>query len=91
MDFDKVKLENGMLANRGNKAYMNEIIANMDLIKEKLDWQLTKFLDTYIKPTHESIDELSLDTSNPLYRYYNYKCGQYSEVERIIRVAKALS
>ncbi len=84
------EIETGILANRGNKKYMEDVIASVMPLKEKYDWQMDKFLTTYIRGI-EGLKKLELDNSNPLYRYYQYKTNQYAEVERIIRVAKAYS
>ncbi len=84
------EIENGILANRGNKEYMDNIIASVSPLKQKYDWQMDKFLSTYIKGV-DGLKKLELNNSSPLYRYYQHKTNQYAQIERIIRVAKAFS
>ena len=87
---NKHQIENGILNNRGNKEYMNNIINSMRPIKEKLDWQMSKFLGDYCKGI-EGLKSLDLGGNINLRRFYDHKCSQYREVEHIIKVAKAYS
>ena len=82
------EIENSILANRGDSAFLGNIIAELSAIKQKYDWQLNTFLTTKCAGA-KGIKSTDLDSNDPLYRYYNYKCGQYEQVERMIRVAKA--
>lgn len=84
------QIENGILANRGNKTYMENVIAMVQPLKEQYDWEMNKFLEDHIRGI-EGLKELELDNSNPKHRYYQHKCEQYAAVERIIRVAKAFA
>lgn len=81
-------IENTILTHRKDPAFLDKIIEEYTQVKDKLNWQMNKFLNDHCKGV-AGIQLTDLDTSSPLYRYYNYKCGQYSSVERIIRVAKA--
>ena len=80
--------ENEILRNRGNAGVIDNIIAELYETKKTLDWQIDQFLTKYCQGVL-GLEKTDLDTSNPIYRYYNHKCGEYSAVERLIRVAKA--
>jgi len=83
------KLDQDILNNRGNVAFLDDIISQAKEFRVKLDWQMNKFLTDHVKGVNgvESLNKL--DTSDPVYRYYNFKIRQYGDVERIIRVAEA--
>lgn len=85
---DLKQIEQEILENKYNRVLMNAMIWNLNALKEKYDWQLNKFLKDFC-PGVEGLKELECDTNNPKYRYYNHKSRQYSEVERMIRVASA--
>lgn len=85
-----IEIEKGILANRGNREYMENIIQSVQPLREKYDWQMEKFLSKYCNGI-EGLKKLELDNSNPIHRYYQYKCEQYAAVERICRVAKAFA
>lgn len=82
------RLETDILNNRGNADFIDSAIVKMTELKEKFDWQMNKFLEQYCGGVI-GLQKTDLDTSSPLYRFYNFKCGQYEQVERMIRVAKA--
>jgi hypothetical protein len=86
---NKKDIDNSILTNRGNLEFLDSIIHTMKAYKTKLDWQMDKFLATYCTDIG-GLDTLnSMDTANPLVRYYKHKCAEYSWVERTIRVAGA--
>lgn len=80
--------EADILRNRGDNTFIDNVILNLIEQKKRLDWQIDTFLTTHCLGVL-GIQQTDLDTSNPIYRYYNYKCEEYSKVERLIRVAKA--
>lgn len=85
---DLIKLDQQILNNRGNVSVLDGYITTLSEIKKKLDWQIDKFLSEYCRGM-TGIALTELDSSNKIYRFYNYKCGQYAQVERLIRVATA--
>jgi hypothetical protein len=85
---DLIKLDQQILNNRGNVAVLDSYIAELKVIKSTLDWQINKFLSEYCKGV-TGLALTELDTSSNIYRFYNHKCGQYSQVERLIRIATA--
>jgi hypothetical protein len=82
------KLDQEVLNNRGNNAKLDEIIKSMEPILERYDWEMNKFLTDHCHGV-KGIEATDLDTSNPIYRYYNHKCSQYAAVKRIVRIAEA--
>lgn len=82
------QIDNSILNHRGDASFLDGVIEDMQKYKDKLDWQVNKFLNDHCKGI-SGIELTDLDTSSPIYRYYNYKCGQYADVARTIRVAKA--
>lgn len=87
---NKKQIEQGILNNRGNKEYMNNVINSMHPIKEELNWQINKFLDTYCNGI-EGLKALDLGGDSALRQFYEHKCQQYRDAEHIIKVAKAYS
>lgn len=85
-----IEIEKEILRNRGDKTFMDGVIEKVTPLIEKYDWQMNKFLETHCRG-ETGLKNLELDNSNPIHRYYQYKCQQYNQVERIIRVAKAFS
>jgi hypothetical protein len=85
---DLLKLDQEILNNRGNVTFLNDVIGQLKEIRAKLDWQVNKFLTDQCKGVL-GIALTELDSTNPKYRYYNYKCGQYASVERLVRIAEA--
>lgn len=83
-----IDLENTILSNKGNQVKIGEVIKCLKDEKTKLDWQMEKFLSEHCNGVM-ALKQTNLDTTNPIYRYYNYKCEQYFSVERLLRVAKA--
>lgn len=74
--------------NKGNDNFLDALINGMESIKQKFDWQMSKFLNDHCKGI-SGLERLNLDTSSPHYRYYNAKCEQYRNIERIIAIANS--
>lgn len=85
---DLKALDNSILSNRGNVPFLDNVINELIEIRNKLDWQMTKFLAEQCKGVR-GIELTDLDTSSPIYRFYNAKTTEYNLVERTIRVAEA--
>lgn len=81
-------IESDILRNRGDNTFIDGIILTLTEQKRRLDWQMTNFMAQHC-PGVLGIKQTDLDTSNPKYRYFNYKCEEYSKIERLIRVARA--
>lgn len=82
------KLENEILTNRGNPEVINNVVTQLIDERTTLDWQIEKFLVEHCDGV-TALKRTDLNTADPVYRYYNHKCEQYFNVERLIRVAKA--
>jgi hypothetical protein len=82
------ELENTILRHRGQADVISPILYDATRYKEKLDWQLDRFLADHCGGI-TGINKTDLDTTEPVYRYFNHKCTQYEQVERLIRVANA--
>ena len=80
--------ENEILNNRGNSVVINSVVTKLIDERTTLDWQIEKFLSEHCDGI-TALQRTDLNTADPVYRYYNYKCEQYAQVERLIRVAKA--
>lgn len=85
---DLLKLDQQILNNRGNAPFMDRVIEQLKQIRVKLDWQVNKFLTDHCKGV-TGVALTDLDSNSPIYRFYNYKCGQYASVERLVRIAEA--
>jgi len=80
--------ENTILDNRGNAAIIDGIVLELTEIKRKLDYQMETFLEEKCSGVL-GLRNTELDTSNPIYRYFNHKSDQYAAVTRLMRVAEA--
>jgi hypothetical protein len=80
------EIEQAILNNRGNRVVMNSALWHLNGLKQEYDWQATKFLRDFCS---DGVEKIQLDTTSPLYRYYNFKNQQFGDIERLIRVANA--
>lgn len=81
-------IEIKLLRHRGEKEIIAQLVGEVEVLKDELNWQMTKFLTDFC-PGLNGLQKIELDTSNPAYRYYNMKCDQYESIERVLRIAKA--
>jgi hypothetical protein len=84
------QLENEILSNRSNGEVINGVVTQLLDERKTLDWQIEKFLQEHCDGV-TALQRTDLNTADPVYRYYNYKCDQYFQIERLLRVAKAYS
>lgn len=82
------KLESEIISAKGNPVKIESLIYDLFAIRKKLDWQVTKFLDTYCATT-EQILEFENNQDSPKTKMYKHLTDEYTKIDRLIRIAKA--
>ena len=82
------KIESEIISSRGQTVKIESLIHKLFAERKRLDWQVTKFLNTYCATT-EQIIEFEKDQDAPKNKMYKHLTEEYSKIDRLIRVAKA--